>query len=242
MTMDCKQLREILHCYVDGELSPESMASAEAHVHGCRNCARTVEHVNALRTQVRRVVDANQPPSDLAQRVQRSLRAPWTPGAMRMPDIRWAIAAGVVLLIGATTWAAHATRFNAALAARIDRVVLHIHDAGDVDFDATLLCRDCELEKRHGIRALCPTIGHHGALATADGRIWSIVEQPGATPLIHNSALLGSNVRVSGRIYRSASSVSVRRYEMLASEPSAVEGPALEQPARLARLVAAIVP
>ena len=242
MTMDCKQLREILHCYVDGELSPESMASAEAHVHTCRTCAHAVEHLKALRAQVRRVVAGHTPPSDLQQRVLHSLRGTWRFGAMHIADARWAIAAGVVLLVGAVVWAANGPSFKPALAAAIDGVVLHIHDAGDVDFDATLLCRDCELEKRHGIRALCPTIGHHGALATADGRIWSIVEQPGATPLIHNSALLGSNVRVSGRIYRSASSVSVRRYEMLASEPSAVEGPALEQPARLARLVAAITP
>jgi hypothetical protein len=240
--MDCKHLREILHCYVDGELSPESMASAEAHVHACRSCARAVEHVKALRAQVRHVVASHTPPSDLQQRVQHALRGTWRFGAMHVADARWAIAAGIVLLIGTATWAANVPSFKSALASVIDGVVLHIHDAGDVDFDATLLCRDCELEKRHGIRALCPTIGHHGALATSDGRIWSIVEQPGSTTLIHNSVLLGSNVRVSGRIYRSASSVSIRRYEVLASVPSAVEGPAVEQPARSARLVAAITP
>jgi hypothetical protein len=215
MTMDCKQLHDVLDCYVDGELSPESMASAEAHVHACRNCARAVEHVNALRSQVRRLVDECGPPPDLQRRVQRSLATAWRPRAFGDRHIAWAIATGVVLFVGTVGWAWNTASFNSALASGIDRVALHLHDAGDIDFEATLLCRDCELEKRHGIRALCPTIGHHGALATADGRIWSIVEQPGSTDLIHNSTLLGTKVRAHGRIFRSASSVSVRRYELI---------------------------
>jgi hypothetical protein len=37
--------------------------------------------------------------------------------------------------------------------------------------EGKILCRDCELEHRHGVKASCKIIGHHGAIATADGRI-----------------------------------------------------------------------
>lgn len=233
--MDCKQIREVLDCYVDGELSPESMASADAHVRGCRSCIRAVEHLNALRSQVRRVVAAHAPPSDLQQRMRHSLRAGSGIGRFRMVvRSRFGLAATVVVLIGASVLIASATSFRASFASGIDRLTLRIDDVRDVHLDGTVLCRDCELERRHGIRVLCPTIGHHGALATDDGRIWSIVEQPGSSNLIHNSDLLGMKVHTHGRIFRSASSVSIRRYEVL--------GPTAERSAQLTHVLSMIIP
>src|SRR5918993_3610026 len=112
--MDCKQLREILDCYVDGELSPESMASAEAHVYGCPACTRAVEQLNALRSQVRRVVGEQTLPTDLQQRVRRSLRE--RPTIVMAAQRRWLAAATVVLVAGAGLLAANIRSVNAAVA------------------------------------------------------------------------------------------------------------------------------
>ena len=38
--MDCKNLRELLDLYVDGELSPEAKVQAETHLAECRSCQR----------------------------------------------------------------------------------------------------------------------------------------------------------------------------------------------------------
>lgn len=229
--MDCKQLSEVLDCYVDGELSHEAMAAAEVHVRGCTRCMRAVTQLNGLRAQIRRTVNEGVPPQDLSLRVHESLRRGWRSSVGRpWAALRLPVAAALLLLIGAGTIAASSTWFAAALASALDRAVVGLDEPRYVAFEGTLLCRDCELEKRHGIRALCPLIGHHGALATSDGRLWSIVEQPASSSLIHNPDLLGTRVRAHGRMFRGASSLSVEKYDVL--------GPADGTPAQVAASIA----
>jgi Putative zinc-finger len=226
--MDCKQLSEVLDCYVDGELSPDAMAGAEMHVRGCAQCARAVAYLNGLRAQVRRTVSESVPPQELSVRVRESLRAKWrSPLVLSWARLRWPAAAALLFAVGAVAFAATSSWFGAALASTIDRAVVGLDETRHVTFEGTLLCRDCELEKRGHIRALCPTIGHHGALATSDGRLWSIVEQPASSSLIHNSDLLGARVRAHGRRFRGAGSFSVEKYEVL--------GPADRTPTQVTR-------
>jgi hypothetical protein len=77
-----------------------------------------------------------------------------------------------------------------------------------------IVCRDCELEHRYGIRASCGVIGHHGAIATADGRIWNIVEQRTSAKLIHDESLLGKNVVVWGRLFRNSRALVIDSYQL----------------------------
>ena len=77
------------------------------------------------------------------------------------------------------------------------------------------LCRDCQLKKEFGYRAMCPLKGHHGTLQTKDGKIWNILDGDASEDLIHNSALLGRIVRIHGRCFRRASSIEVDSYEVL---------------------------
>jgi hypothetical protein len=86
---------------------------------------------------------------------------------------------------------------------------------GPVTIEGTLVCRDCELEHAYGEGALCPKNGHRGAIATRDGRIWNIVEQPASRDLVHNSAWLGRSIRVRARLYRHAGSVAVEHFTFL---------------------------
>lgn len=94
----------------------------------------------------------------------------------------------------------------------MDRVALQLDDSSDIVLEGTVLCRDCELEHRYGIQASCRLIGHHGAIATPDGRIWNIVEQRSSSELIHDTSLLGKKVLVRGHVLRGARALVVESY------------------------------
>jgi hypothetical protein len=64
-----------------------------------------------------------------------------------------------------------------------------------------------------GIEAPCRRIGHHGAIATADGHIWNLVDQKTASDLIHNEQLLGRHIVVHGRVFRGARTLVVESYQ-----------------------------
>jgi len=65
-----------------------------------------------------------------------------------------------------------------------------------------------------GVKASCRIIGHQGAIATADGRIWNIVEQQTSTKLIHDESLLGKSVVVRGRLFRNSRALVIDSYQL----------------------------
>jgi hypothetical protein len=96
----------------------------------------------------------------------------------------------------------------------MDRLALRLDETSPVVLEGKILCRDCELEHRYGVKASCKTIGHHGAIATADGRIWNIVEQGTSAKLIHDESLLGKTIVVRGRLFRNSRALVVESYEL----------------------------
>lgn len=215
--MDCKQFREVLDCYVDGELSADATAAAGAHVRECRACGLAAERLNTLRRQVRDAVTAYVPPPDLQHRVRRSLRPSLLRGVMghRSLGIRFAQAAVIFLAIALWLGVVNAARIQEAVIGVVDQAIVHLADPKTVVLQATVMCRDCELKHRHGERTICERIGHHGAIVTSDGRIWNIVEQPASHDLIYDNALLGRKVRVRARLFRDAGSIAVGTYQIL---------------------------
>jgi hypothetical protein len=206
--MDCKNLREILDLYVDGELSPEATVQAEAHLAECHACRRAANRLQGLRQAVKAAVSQYQPAPQLARRVRRSMLSLWH----RRPA--WALAViAVALLIVVLT--ASAPQLRGAAANTLEAAAFHLDDSRSVVMEGTLLCRDCQLKKEYGYRAMCPLKGHHGTLQTKDGKIWNILDGDVSEDLIHNSALLGRTVRIHGRCFRRASSIEVDRYEVL---------------------------
>jgi len=87
--------------------------------------------------------------------------------------------------------------------------------SGTIEIEGTVVCRDCELSEVSGEKVMCNRTGHRGAIATDDGRIWNIVEQPGSTDLVHDSALLGKTVRLRARLFRRAGSLAVDSYTIV---------------------------
>ena len=75
--MDCKEFRELLDLYVDGELSPEASFAARAHREGCNACSRVEQRLARLRGAVKRTVTEIEPPAELERRVRNLARPGW---------------------------------------------------------------------------------------------------------------------------------------------------------------------
>jgi anti-sigma factor RsiW len=215
--MDCKQCREMLDCHLDGELSAEASAAMDAHLAECAACARTLDRLQSLRLNVRRTVMAQQPPPGLESRIRWAIK----PTTARLLERRtaggvplWLAAAAAILLTvaGVTASASH---LRSALVATLDQAVVGLSTPETVVLEGTVLCRDCDLKKQHGVRTLCERIGHRGSLVTADGRLWNIVEQDSSAVLVHDPALLGRKVRVRATIFRTSGSITIEAFEIL---------------------------
>jgi hypothetical protein len=213
--MDCKQFRASLNSYVDGELSSAASTSAHAHRQTCLACDRAARRLLEMKAAVKRAVSETVLPVALEDRVRAAITPRWTKLWQALPRTGWgrsALAGAAVIL---TLFLSGTTRtpveINAANA--MDRLALRLDDTSPIVLEGTLLCRDCELEHRYGVKASCRVIGHHGAIATADGRIWNLVEQRASADLIHDSTLLGKRLVVRGRLFRGARTLVIESYQ-----------------------------
>jgi hypothetical protein len=204
MRMTCTQFRDSLDAYIDRELAVDAMAAADLHRSVCAACDRLAARALETKAAVRVTVASVALPSHLEARVRGALAPRWRP---------WAAVAAAVIVLGLGAGAATHRRVETDAANAMDRMALRLDDSSAVVLTGTLLCRDCELERRYGITAPCKTIGHHGAVATDDGRIWNLVEQKPAADLIHNEALLGRRIVVRGRIFRGARAIVIDSYQ-----------------------------
>ncbi len=206
--MDCKNLREILDLYADGELSPEATVQADTHLAECPACRNTVAGLNRLRQAVKAAVGQYQPTSQLVDRVRQSTISRWTRTRTWIP-----IAAAVVLITAVVSL--FSSQVRGVVANGLEVAAFHLDDSRATVMEGKLLCRDCLLKDEYGYHAMCPARGHHGSLQTKDGKIWNILDGDVSEELIHNSKLLGRTIRIHGRCFRRASSVEVDSYEVL---------------------------
>ena len=75
--MNCKEFRQLLDLYVDGELSPEASFSALEHMEACVRCKRAQHQLLRLRRALKRVVKQPGPPPGLVKKVERIAKSPW---------------------------------------------------------------------------------------------------------------------------------------------------------------------
>lgn len=78
--MDCKEFRELLDLYVDGELSTEATISARAHLRECVACSRVELQMSRLRAGIKRVVSEHHLPPELAKNITSVARPGWGKG------------------------------------------------------------------------------------------------------------------------------------------------------------------
>lgn len=215
--MDCKQVREVLDVYVDGELSSSAAAATSLHVAACPACERASSALRQLRFAVRFEVAQVSLPANFHQRLSRVLDRAVTPQTTeREPSghvaLWWprfvlgTVPALVILLLFVPK------RGRIITANILERIAVHVDGPHMTQLTGKLICRDCTLAQAAGMNPACERHGHHGALLTSDGHIWNIVEDDRSERLIHDSSLLGKEFRVSGMLYRQADVIQVEGY------------------------------
>ena len=98
--MDCKSAHDVLPLYFDGELDRAASREFEAHLDGCADCRTELEHLDGLRSSLRRAAPRMAAPQSLRERIQNEVRSDAAP--RWRPTRRWlALAASWVLAFGA---------------------------------------------------------------------------------------------------------------------------------------------
>jgi hypothetical protein len=214
--MTCKQFRESLDCYVDGELSVTATAAADSHRRECQACDRAVTSLLAMRSSLKQATASVRLPAGLERRVRTVLMPHWLRpfAAASFAPRRSVMAIAAVALLAVVLATITRPPVDATAANAMDRLALRLDDSSPVVVEGTVLCRDCELEHRYGIKSSCRQIGHHGAIFTADGRILNLVEQRASSRLIHDETLFGKKVIVHGRIFRGARALVVDSFQL----------------------------
>lgn len=94
--MDCKDLQELLHRYVDGELAPDLRAEADTHLETCADCRRLVAEETAWQQAIHRAGTYYAAPDEVRRRIARLAGRP----AFARPLWRgWAMAAALLLAV-----------------------------------------------------------------------------------------------------------------------------------------------
>ena len=73
--MDCKEFRQQLDAFVDGETAAASADEAREHSKTCASCSKVEARLRRLRSSLKRVVKQHQPPPELEGEVLRALRS-----------------------------------------------------------------------------------------------------------------------------------------------------------------------
>jgi hypothetical protein len=207
--MDCKEFREVLDLYVDRELSAEATAAAGLHLGECGSCRLAADGLFQLRRAVKQAVNQNEPPPELVERIRQSLVSRRRP--VGVPVIAALALALLLLLLGSTP------SVRTALASGMEHVAFRLDEPQSVVLEGVIVCRECELYSLYGGPNERDLGGHHGALKTAGGKIWTFMESEKAAVLIHDESLIGEPVRVQARVYRRAGCLEVGSYEILPS-------------------------
>ena len=108
--MDCRAANDLVHRYVDGEVTPQTATEIDSHVDSCPACRPVYERHRTLQRMIRRHATRHAAPPELAARIGAALDR--TPAPAVVQPSRWramAMAASIVLAMGLSsgvTWIA----------------------------------------------------------------------------------------------------------------------------------------
>jgi anti-sigma factor RsiW len=104
--MTCRESRNLLNAYVDGELDSTGSLGVEDHVRGCASCLAEVENLHSLALAIEEGALRFKAPPRLKRNIQAAIQA--ADPAVRRPffDWRWVGALASALFIVASIWVA----------------------------------------------------------------------------------------------------------------------------------------
>lgn len=96
--MECKDLRELVHRYIDGELPADLRSATEAHIARCADCRKLVQEEQGWQQAIRRAGRYYTAPEAVRQRIAgMTRRAAPSFSARRLSG--WAMAASLLLAV-----------------------------------------------------------------------------------------------------------------------------------------------
>jgi anti-sigma factor (TIGR02949 family) len=108
--MNCEEVRQLLHAYIDDELDMATALAVQKHLPGCPGCRKATEAAQVVRRAVSQPTVYYPAPADLRDRMRQAIRAETakTPGARRAapsprgwgPMALMALAASLFIAIG----------------------------------------------------------------------------------------------------------------------------------------------
>src|SRR5215475_5713719 len=102
--MNCKETRDLLNAYVDGELDSAGSLAVETHMRGCASCLGEVESLHGLASAIENGSLRFKAPVHLKRTVQGAIRAANPVDRRSFFDWRWASVLASVVLVAAVTW------------------------------------------------------------------------------------------------------------------------------------------
>ena len=101
----CKETKDFLNAYVDGELDSAGSLAVETHIRACASCLTEVENLHALASAIENGSLRFKAPARLKRNVQAAIHAANPEARSSVFYWRWASVLASVVLIIAGTWA-----------------------------------------------------------------------------------------------------------------------------------------
>jgi len=102
--MSCRETKDLLNAYVDGELDSAGSLGVENHIKGCASCLADVENLHALASAIHNGALRFNAPKTLKRNVETAIRKANPEAKPAYFNWRWATAFASIVLIVAATW------------------------------------------------------------------------------------------------------------------------------------------
>jgi anti-sigma factor RsiW len=105
--MNCDDMQDLIHAYMDGELDLVRNLEIEKHIRDCQGCLREYKNYKALRSAMSSDSLYFKPPLDLKRRIQSAVRKEGGKAEimLRMAPWRWLSIAASLALVTVVIWA-----------------------------------------------------------------------------------------------------------------------------------------
>ena len=209
--MTCKEIRERLIFFLDGELALSETHRIESHLDACQECSTVAASEGNFRETLGGMEYHRTPPG-LETRIRSALdagkdrsRFAW---GMAWLLSRQVLGAAVAVLFVALVVVSRPGLREAGGTPEIFSTL----EAATGSVKGELVCAGCAPmgvsieDQRH-----CRKFGHVTGLRAGDGTIWRFVERPKISDLLYDPPRRGTRVDVEGRIYQEIQYIDVAR-------------------------------
>jgi anti-sigma factor RsiW len=125
--MSCRETKDLLNAYVDGELDSASSRGVEKHIEGCTSCLADVENLHALASAIHNGGLRFSGSQRLKRNVATAIRKADPQTTPAYMNWRWVAAVGSMVLIVAATWMIRIQRLASSEQTQVVNEIISSH-------------------------------------------------------------------------------------------------------------------